>query len=154
MPRSARLVLAVLLSALLVAPVAAAHAAPAPSPGAEPAARAVPVKAGTYVGRIISDGSAQEKLTLKVKNRKLTKFRVNLAVYCWIYDHYEVQVHPVAFPSTKINAKGKVSRTWKPSSSSTITLRATFKKGKAKAGYLKYSVASCSREAGWTARRG
>ncbi|WP_377325379.1 hypothetical protein ACFJIY_10180 [Pimelobacter simplex] len=154
MSRSARLVLAVLLSALLVAPAAAAHAAPAPSPDAEPAARAVPVKAGKYVGRIISAGSAQEKLTLTVKNRKLTKFRVNLAVYCWNYDHYEVQVHPVAFPSTKINAKGKVNRTWKPNSSSTITLRATFKKGKAKAGYLKYNVASCSREAGWTARRG
>ncbi|MFD1248157.1 hypothetical protein ACFQ3F_10190 [Nocardioides ginsengisoli] len=47
-----------------------------------------------------------------------------------------------------------MSRTWKPNASSTITLKAQFTRtGRAKAGALDYRVGSCSRTAGWTAKR-
>lgn len=157
MPRSARLVLAVLLSALLVTPAAAAHAAsPGSGPAAAPAERAVAVKAGKYVGRMTSGADQLEKVTLRVKNRKLTGFRVNLGVGCIdvIGGSSYISVRTVAFPSTKINARGKVNRTWKPTSGTTITLTATFTpRGKVKAAYLKYNSGICVRHSGWTAKR-
>ena len=151
MSRHARITLALVLGLLLVVPTTAVSSA---TPDTT-AARAAPVKPGAYAGRLVSDGTAQEKVTMKVtRTRRLTGFRVNLTVYCWSLDHIELQVHPVAFPKTKLDARGRVDRTWKPDASSTITLKGRFTRtGRAKAGVLDYRVGNCSRTASWTAKR-
>ncbi|GAA3662127.1 hypothetical protein GCM10022237_22480 [Nocardioides ginsengisoli] len=99
MSRHARITLTLGLGLLLVVPTATVSSA---TP-----ARAVPLEAGTYAGRLISDGTAQEKATMKVtRDRKLAAFKVNLTVYCWNLDHIEVRVHPLAFPRTRTRRAG------------------------------------------------